>query len=241
MFQLSKVSDVLPIVLKVRELDRETVRKNLIAELRKDTDFRLELPCPNGSRALQRVRNAAKTMQLDLVIEKGAREWLKLQAPGSYAVYIEDLTPEELARFLQRVGAEDAKLVARKNKKPVEAQFDWLVLTRMTPQNHKELSTLLGVDPTTTKPSEKGSSGVDPRKPLSDTTARQVGQSLAGQGGTPRPEAGKPTAKPSRRVALVLTYNPVRSSPGSDEIKHFLESRKPPRPGTLHVFLVLRG
>jgi hypothetical protein len=241
MFQLRKVSDFLPVVFKVRELDRETVRKNLIAELRKDADFRLELPCPNGSRALQRVRNVAKTMQLDLVIEKGAREWIKLQAPGSYSVYIEDLTPEELTRFLQRIGAEDAKLAARKNKKPAESQFDWLVISRMTPQNHKELSTLLGVDPTTTGPSEKGSSAADPRKSLSDTTARQVGQSLAGQGGTPRPEAGKPAAKPPQRVALVLAYNPVRSSPSSDEIKHFLESRKPPRPGTLHVLLVLRG
>lgn len=238
MFRLNKVSDLLPVVLKVRELDRETVRKDLIAELRKDIDFRLELPCPNGSRAFQRIQNAAKTANLGLVVEKGARERLKLQSQAGYAVYIEDVTPEELALFIQRVGVEDAKLAARK---PMEAQFDRLVLTHMTPQNHKELSTLLGVDPTTTEPSPKGSSAPDPRKPLSDTTAQQVSRSLAGQGGAPRPEAGKPAAKLPERFALVLAYNPIRSSPGSDEIKHFLETRKPARPGTIRLLLVLRS
>jgi hypothetical protein len=172
------------------------------------------------------------------VVEKGAGERLKLQSQAGYAVYIEDVTPEELALFIQRVGVEDAKLAARK---PMEAQFDRLVLTHMTPQNHKELSTLLGVDPTTTEPSPKGSSAPDPRKPLSDTTAQQVSRSLAGQGGAPRPEAGKPAAKLPERFALVLAYNPIRSSPGSDEIKHFLETRKPARPGTIRLLLVLRS
>ncbi len=239
MFPLSKVADVLPIVLKVRELDREPIRKNFLAELRKDADFRLELPCSNGSRAFQRVQNAVKAVHLSLVIEKGARDRLKLQAPSSYAVYIEDLTPEEWTRFLQQISAEDAKLAAR--KKPVDVQFDWLVLTRMTPQNRKELSTLLGVDPTTTEPSAQTSPGADPRKPLSEATARQGGQSLAGQGNAPRPEAGKPAAKSPQRLALVLAYNSVHSSSNSDEIKHFLESRKPPRPGTIRVLLVLRS
>jgi hypothetical protein len=103
------------------------------------------------------------------------------------------------------------------------------------------MSTLIGIDPTTTEPSAKDSPGADPRKPLSDTTAQQVGRSLAGQGGAPRPQAGKPAAKLPERFALVLAHNPIRSSPGSDEIKHFLETRKPARPGTIRVLLVLRN
>jgi hypothetical protein len=237
-FQFSKVSGILPEVFKVRELEQEATRKSLIAELRKDAHFHLELPCPHGARALQRVQAAAQALNIGLVIEKGARERLKLQARSGYLVYLENLTPEEAAHFLRQIGSEDAKSAARK---PAEAQFDRLVLLRMTPQDHKELSTLLGVDPTTSEPSSKASLGADPRKPLTDVTAQQVGKALAGQGGPPRPQPGKPAAKPSEHCALVLAYNPVRLSPGSDEIKHFLETRKPAKAGTIRVLLVLRS
>jgi hypothetical protein len=38
-----------------------------------------------------------------------------------------------------------------------------------------------------------------------------------------------------------MAYDPVQSSPGSPEIKRFLESRKPARPDTVQVLLVLRS
>jgi hypothetical protein len=238
MFQFSKVSDVLPEVFKLRELDQESVRKNLIAEMRKDSNFRIELPCQNGTRAFQRVQSAAQSMNIGLIIDKEARERLKLQGRTNYVVYLENLSPDEVARFLQQVGSEEAKSAARK---PSEVQFDRLVLLRMTPQTHKELSTLLGLDPTETEPSAKGPLGVDLRKPLTETTALQVGQALAGQGSVPRPQAGKAAVKLPEHNALVLAYNPVRPSPGSEEIKRFLNSRKPAKAGTLRVLLVLRS
>ena len=157
----------------------------------------------------------------------------------NYVVYMENLTPEELAHFVQCVGAEDKKRAAHK---PAEGQFNRLVLTRMTAEHHKELSTLMGVDPTASESTPKGPLGTDLRKPLSDLTALQVGQTLAGQGSTPRPEAGKPAVKPPAHLALVLAYNPVRPYPGSVEIKRFLETRRAPfKPGTVRVLLVLRG
>jgi hypothetical protein len=239
MFRLTEVQAALPVVLKVRELDREPVRKDLIGALRKDANFRLELPCQNGTKAFEHVQTVAKAMNLGLVIEKRAQDRLKMPKwKTNYVVYMENLTPEELAQFLQRIGVEDKKKAAHK---PAEGQFDRLVLTRMTPEHHKELSTLMGVDPTASEPAPKGPLGTDLHKPLSDLTALQVGQTLAGQGGTPRPEAGKPAAKPPAHLALVLAYNPVRPYPGSVEIKRFLESRKSAKPGTLRVLLVLRG
>jgi hypothetical protein len=84
--------------------------------------------------------------------------------------------------------------------------------------------------------------GVDIRQPIANGTVAQVSQSLAGQG-TPRPEPGKPaTSKPPERLALVVPYPPGRPKPGSSkEIKQFLDSRKECPPGTVQVFLVLRG
>jgi hypothetical protein len=49
---------------------------------------------------------------------------------------------------------------------------------------------------------------------------------------------GKPEARPEHR-GLVLACNPLRPRPGSAEVKQFLEGRKPARPGTLQVLLVL--
>jgi hypothetical protein len=240
MFKIDRVDLALPITLKVHNLDREPVRRELLAELRKDTNFRLELPCRNGTRGFERLQAAFKAATIPLVIEQTAQGRLKMpHFPTNYVVYLEDFRPEELADLLRQAGAEDKKVAALK---PLDAQFDRLVLTRMTPLDHKELSVLMGVDPTQVGLlAPAGALGTDPRQPFPDKTARQVGATLAGQGPPPRPEAGKPSARRNDNPALVLAYNPVRPNPGSPEVKRFLEARKPARPGTLRVLLVLRG
>ncbi len=233
-FHFDRVPDVLPVVVKLSDLDRLSARKNVIAELGKDNAFRLELPCSNGTKVFDRVQSAARKLRLGFIIDKQAQERLKLKWKISYALYLENITPEELTEFIHQIYVADRKSAGGK---ATEVQLDRLVLTHMNAANRKELSALLGVDPLATGPSANGSSGTDPRNDLTDTTARQVGQSLAGQGGAPRPDY----AKPAENIALVLAYNPVRPSPGSDEIKHFLDSRKPARPGTIRILLVLRN
>jgi hypothetical protein len=239
MFKIDRVDLALPVTLKVHSLGQDTPRRQLLAELARDQHFRLELPCRNGTRAFERLQGAFQAQATALVIEQTAQGRLKLpQLPTNYVVYLDNVLPDELLQLLQAASAEDKKIAG---KKPLEGQFDRLVLTRMTPADHKELATLIGVDPTQPPPAPAGPLGTDPRQPLSDLTAKQVADALAGQGGKPRPEPGKPAARPAERSALVLAYNPVRPHPGSAEIKRFLEGRKPPRPGTLRVLLVLRG
>lgn len=238
MFQLDRVADMLPVILKVSDLEQESARKTFLAELRKDSNFRLELPCPNGTKALERVQKAAKKLHYDLLIDKPAQERIKLKWRTSYALYVENITAEELIGLVRQIASEDRNSAANKT---AEAQLDRLVLTRMTAQHRKELSTLLGIDPTTSAPAATGPLGTELHKPLSDLTAQQLGKALAGQGGAPRAEAGKPAPKPPQHLALVLAYNPIHPSPGSDEIKHFLDSRTAARPGTLRVLLVLRS
>jgi len=237
-FHFDRVPDLLPVVVKLSDLDRQPARKHLIAELSKDNAFRLELPCSNGTKVFDRVQNAARALRLGFIIDKQAQERLKLKWKISYAVYLENMTPEELTAFIHQIYVTDRKSAGGK---ATEVQLDRLVLTHMNAATRKELSALLGVDPLATTPNATGSSGADPRNDLTDATARQVGQSLAGQGGAPRPASGKPAAQPVENIALVLAYNPVRPSPGSEEIKHFLDSRKPARPGTIRVLLVLRN
>jgi hypothetical protein len=68
-------------------------------------------------------------------------------------------------------------------------------------------------------------------KELSDLLGVDFSVATAGQGGGTRPD----------RQALALAYNPVRPRPGSAEVKRYLDNRKPGRPGTAQVLLVLRG
>jgi hypothetical protein len=237
-FQMDQVEFSLPLLFKVQSLDQDVARAQLAAELHKHRDFRLELPCRAGTRALERLQAACKGMGISLVIDPAAQERIKApQLAASYAIYIENISPEEWARLVQRAGQEDRKLAGRK---PLEIQFDRLVLTRMTPRDRKELVVLMGVDPTQS-PAPPSRLPGDPRQPLPDLTAQQVEKSLAGQGGTPRPEPRKSTGRPAEHTGLVVLFNPARLHPGSAEIRHYIEGRKPARPGTLRVLLVLRG
>jgi hypothetical protein len=216
-----------PATFKLRDLQQDAVHKKLVAELQKDSAVRLELPCPDGRRAFERLQAVLKTHHVELMIDASAqRRLLKPLWRTNYVLYSEGMTAAELALLLQQIGAD---------KHPADNPFDHLVVRRMTERDHKELSDLLGVDPVQMKPSkETGALGVDPRKPVSDQTAAQLAAALAGQG---RPGA-KATAE---HMMLAMPYNPVRPRHDSAEVKRFLDERKPLRPGALQVLLVLRG
>ncbi len=212
MFKLETANVALPVTVKLRELNQDANRQKLLKEWRQDTAFRLELPCKDGTRAFERFQKVWKEKGNSLLIDQVAQGRLKQpRFKTNYVVVAEDLKPEELLQLLHQLAAEDKKGEA---KRPPDVQFDALVSTRMTKRDHKELSELLGVD---------------------------LVAGGAGQGGANRPEAGKVAAKPTEHHALALAYNPVRPRPGSAEVKRFLESRKPARPGTVQVLLVLRG
>ncbi len=217
----------LPATFKLRELQQDSARKKLVEELQKDSAVRLELPVPDGSRAFERLQALLKTHHVDLVIDSSAqRRMAKPLWKTNYVLYSEGMTPADLASLLQQIGAD---------KRPLDNPFDHLVVRHMTERDHKELSDLLGVDPVQMKSTKaSGARSVDPSKPVSDQTAAQLEAALAGQGRA----AAKPSAE---HTMLAMPYNPVRPRRDSAEVKHFLDERKPLRPGSLQVLLVLRG
>ena len=235
MFQPRRPDVALPLVLEFGKLDTAKLRE----ELGKDSGFRLEMPCGESAVAFEHLRAALKARGVGLLLDQVAQARLKQpRLRTNFVLYAEDLLPDELVAILQQVGSEDRKAAAKHRSDP---QFNGFVVTRMGEDDRKELSKLLGVEPRQMQTPHPGAPlGLDPKKPLSEMTAEQVSQALAGQGGSPRPEAGKPAAKAPEHLALVLPYNPVGPRPGSPEVKHFLESRKPPRTGTVQVLLVLR-
>jgi hypothetical protein len=186
---------------------------------------------------LDRLEAAFQAKGVKVVMDRAALARWKKGLKTNYAFYMEDLTPEELTRLLQDLGAEDKKVDPKQ-------RFNKIIINHLTPADRKELCGLLGVDPRAlpAKPQPQGPLGVDLTQPLSKKTEEQVADALAGKG-PPRPKPGeKATAKVPDRLALVLSYNPVRATPSSSkEIKQFLATRPGQRPGAVQVLLVLRG
>jgi hypothetical protein len=205
----------LPEVLKLRDLEQEAGRGRLAQQLRGHDAFRVELPCANGKGAFRRLEAVCKAQRIGLVIEAAAQARLKKpQGVVHYTLFAEDLTPAELVRLLRAVAAAEKRGAERK---PPDARFNGpLVVAPLSEGDRQQLSGLLGVDPVRTR-AERIPSPVEPGG--------------AGQG-APRP--------PEAKSALVLAVSPVRSPTVPPEVKHFVDGRKPVRPRTLQVLLVLR-
>lgn len=217
----------LALVFKLRELEPEKIRKLLRDDRRHDNAYRIELDCRASGKALERLQAAFRAYAVRLIVDHDAADRLKRGLRTNFILYAENLMPDELEKFLQRLGQDDRQAEAKKRG---DGQFERVVVNPMQPADHKQLAKLLGVDPTRWHAERpKSPLGVDVRKPLADQTADQVVQSLKGQGA------------PGDRPALVLAYNPVRPRPSSKEVKLFLDERKEPRSGSVQVLFVLRG
>jgi anti-sigma factor RsiW len=240
MFQKAQVTKLQ--ILKLAELDQEARRRELLTDLSKEPAFRMESPVKDSIKAFERLKAALIARGITLVIDQAAQFRLTPTARAArlktnFVLYVEDVTPDELIQLFQLAAAEDRK--AEKIKKG-ETQFEAVVINKMTDADSEELCKLLGLKTKKLPDPPTGPLGVDIRKPLSEKTGDEITKNLTGQGGVPRPEPGKITPKVSERLALVMPYNPVRPRSDSPEIKRFLAGRKAPRPGTVHVLLVLR-
>jgi hypothetical protein len=214
-----KVADVQPpLVLKMHDIQID----KLTAEVKKDKSCRLELPTRDAAKAFARIEAALKASGVTLVIDPNAQAQLKrTKVKTNYVFYADDLTPDEVATIVHHLSEEDKKAEA---KQKGDALFEGLVVNRMSESDHKDFLQLLGIEP---RPAAKPP--VDPKKPLSETTGDQVAGAI-----------GKPGAKGNEHLALALPYNPIRPRANSAELKRFLEGRKPPRPGTVQILLVVR-
>jgi hypothetical protein len=213
----------------VRGLDA----KDILSKLKQERSVRVDFACKNGTMACERLKGVVASAGISLITEQVAEYRLKHpKLDTNYVLYLEDLTPEELARILESLGREDQRADSSKSG---EGQFSGLVLGRMTEADSKELKGLLGsygkllhVHLAT----GSGSQDLDPKKSLSTATPQEI------LNAPPRPEGSKSSGK-SERLGLILPYNPVRPQRSSPEVRKFIESRKAPRPDTLQVLLVL--
>jgi len=231
--RFEKVELQLPAVVKLHELDSAPQRQKLLQELRPGNAFRLEILCRDATRSLERLRPALAASHIGLQIDSLAQTRLKKpQWKADFGLYLENVTPAELASVLEKAGVADRKAGA---KKPSESRFDgMLVLSPLSRRDREELTDLFGLDPTRVLPAARLPLSQEPdvRKSLKDLTQTLIEDTLDGKG-PPRP--GAPTQN-----GFLVALAPTRSRPGA-EVKRFLEGRKPARPQTVQVYLVLRN
>jgi hypothetical protein len=231
-FKFEEVQVGTNVILGMSDLDKEAELKKLTEAGHKEKALRVELPCRNGSQALLKLQTAWKAQHANLVVEAISQARLKKpELKTNYLLYINDIQPEELSELLKQVGGEDHKA------KAAEQQFTAVVVRGMTKQDHKELTDLLGYEPSPVPPMGTGPLGTDPRRSLADDTAAQLVRTMDG----PRPEPGKPAVKMAEYQTLALAWTPVRPPKGAIDIKHFMDGRKPSRAGSIEVLLVLRS
>jgi hypothetical protein len=233
--QLARVDLLLPSLFGLHGLNLDAgERQQLAAELRKAKAFRVELLCRDTVKATDRLRKALEARSVGLIVDPGAQGRLKApQWKTDFALFLEDVTPDEAVELLRKLGADDRQAA----KRPSELRFEGtVVLAPLGQVDDKELVGLMGVNPTKVLPRDAtGPLGTDISRPLTEKTASQVADVLANPA---RP--GAKGAKAPARNALLMAFSP-RPRHGSAEVKRFLEGRKPQRPGTLQLFIVLRG
>jgi len=207
----------LPFLKNIGDFAREDVRAGFAADFASEPALRLDLFAEHLPDALDAVTAAAKSSGIVIATDRAARERIVKKIPTAYALFIEGLTPDELARLLASV----AKKVADAPQPAVGAVHAYPAGA----VEQREWKDLFGRDLGLFR------SRVDPKspaRPISDGTLGKIKQAVGRH----------PT-----KAGLLLTYWPLpaRTAPQlSQEIQSFLVGRGERKPGTLPALIVLR-
>jgi hypothetical protein len=227
-FEIKQVDITPPIIRSLHDLDRAEARARLHADLGKADAFRLELPLGDANRTLERLESVCHTAHLNLLVDATAKaRQANTNWKTSYVLYAETLTADDLVKLLHSLVTTDR--ASPEHRQP-NVLLDRFVLTQLTRGDRRELADLLGIELAgLTPPRVTGPLGTDLQKPIQEQTANQIISSLAGQGGD------------KEHSLLALSFWPIRPNRSSVEVKRFLETRKPLRPGAIQLMLVLRN
>jgi hypothetical protein len=207
----------LPVVINLHELDKDESAAPFHDVLKKSTAFRLEVPCVDSHKGLDRLQKVLRANGFETIVDSVARDRAKIKARTNYVAYAENLTRDELFRLMKQLGIEERQS---------DGQLRDLVVTKLGKDDYKELSKWLSTE--IMHPKSAGPLSVDPRKSVADGTADKVLDKLN----------SKSPAKREQHFALIAAPN---ANPGSAEVKRFLGLRKPVKPDSIQIMLVLRS
>jgi hypothetical protein len=132
---------------KVHELRADQLRK----QFGEEPTLRIELPCADTARGFRRLQTALKEAGVSLAIDAAAQNRLdKPRLRSNYVLFVEDLTADELAGLLAKLGSDDKK--ASEHRTKPDGQFSKMVVNAISDADRRELSVVLHVDQNVLQP-----------------------------------------------------------------------------------------
>jgi hypothetical protein len=206
--RFERVELSLPRVWKIHELDRGDSPTKFLGELRAAAGVRVELLARDATRGFERLRAALQERKVQLTFDPAVLPRLKKPLwKTDYAVFVENLTPEDLAGALQAAGVADRQAG---EKKPGETRFDGPVIVKdLARLDRSELAGLLGVDPVASRPARPALDGKGTATPAAAPEPIGYVTLLAGSRNKPAElkhflESRRPAHPGTTRVFLVV-------------------------------------
>jgi len=210
---LKQVEPALPLILSALDFDKVEPQAKLKKELTADAGFRLNLFSKNTPVAVEHLQAAARQVGVSVFVEGLTAKRIKEPMALPYAMYVENLTADELTALLAAL----AKVVNEQSR-PENILGAAHFVTADTPE-HKDLKELLGVDwPVKVGKTFDG-------KAVSEGTLKEVVASVK---------------KSGEKAAVVVTYAAKQNAGKSPEVRQFLEKRGDRKPGTVPLLIVVR-
>lgn len=210
-----------PFLVPMTELERDDVRQQFAEELARDPSYRIDLFASDPNRAAEVFLTNARANGLAVFIDSAALDRIRRKQPGSFVIYTESLTPDEIRDLFGKLAADDARHSLK--------VFDTVHATAFHPADAKELRDVLGFDPglgngKRLTPGPMTIREQDP-KPISAGTGDHVVKALGGPG-----------AKP----AVMLSFSPRVNPMTSKELADYRARRGERKPNTIPVMIVIR-
>ncbi len=211
---LKQIDPALPLLFSALDLDKSDPQARMKKELAKDAGFRLNLFSKNTVAAVEQVQAAAKSVGVHVFVEGNTAERIKKPMAVPYAVYVENLTADELTALFAAL-SKQVNTQSRPDTILGSAHF-----IPADANEQKDLKELLGLDWPQAK-AAKPSDG----KSVSEGTLKEVVASVK---------------KPGDKAAVVVTYAARLNAGKSSEVKQFIEKRGERKPGTVPLLIVIR-
>jgi hypothetical protein len=193
--------------------------------------WRLDFNCQESEVATSRLKRALQDQGIRLLIDPVAADRQKLRfSRTAYPVLIENVSPQEclaLLGGLRQVDQDEQKRLRSSN------QFIDVKFGRMSPEDSHRLETLFGIKelkPVMTPTAKVVPTEVNSREAGLLAMARAI---AIWRGQIPAQGQG------SARNAFLVADWPTRVRKPSNENQLFLNTRQPPKPGTLQIMIVL--
>jgi hypothetical protein len=214
--------------LAAADLATENARKTLVTNLHQDNAYHVDLAVQDNGRAIQGLTATLKQCGIQLIMGAGMEQDLKQQKGKiSYFLFAENLTPEELVRLLQQLGAQSS---GRQ-----DAGVNRVIVDLMTAEHRQKLSSFLDVGR-----GNAPAAGQAKGDPLSDLlNKRIIAGNRAGQGPSPIKLKAEPPSQERFALVLASPHGDLTALGESPELRTYMSRRREQVPGTLQVFLVI--